>query len=61
MGKISYDTVDLISIQNTNEAIKWITELDNNYQNWTCFPPSNDKLYPNMNITSKIYQEEKKK
>ena len=61
LGKISYDTVDLISIQNTNEAIKWITELDNNYQNWTCFPPSNDKLYPNMNITSKIYQEDKEK
>jgi len=50
-GEIHYDGYDAKFVEETEKALSWLVNLDENHQNWDVLPPSNEYLYPNMKNT----------
>jgi hypothetical protein len=49
VGCINFTGFDKKYINKTYECVKWIRDLRINGSEWSCNPPSNKNLYPNMN------------
>jgi hypothetical protein len=61
LGTIDYTGYDLDYIVETQNAINWLKELDSVGDKWQLFPPSDERLYPNMkNDYDYPYHSEKK-
>lgn len=59
LGKIDYSGVDKNYLQETKNAIKWISDLRKNGHKWSVNPPSRTELYPNMCVDSGYWNKEK--
>jgi len=61
LGVVNFDGKDKIYINYARKALDWYRLLLREYENWSCDPPSNKYLYPNMNNKyDKPYTQKKK-
>jgi hypothetical protein len=60
-GEINYSGYDKKYKKDTEEALEWLQELEDNHPKWQLYPPTNSNLYPNMkNKYDYPYHSEKK-
>ena len=60
-GEIDYTGYDKKYKKETQNALDWLQELDENGTDWKLYPPTNENLYPNMkNKYDYPYHSEKK-
>lgn len=48
-GQINFNGFDKAILEKTKDSIDWVRDLKYNGHKWSCNPPSNEHLYPNMN------------
>lgn len=61
LGRIDYKDIDFEYLQKTEDAIKWVRDVNDKWGEWSVSPPSREELYPNMNIDSGEWNQEKEK
>jgi hypothetical protein len=60
-GEINYHGYDKKYKKDTEDALEWLHDLEDNGEKWQLYPPTNSNLYPNMKNTYDYpYHSEKK-
>lgn len=60
LGVVDFEDVDFDYVKKTNNAVKWIRDVIRNGSSWEINPPSRKELYPNMCVSSGVWDKKKR-